>query len=273
MILLSFLLACGIDLGDAYSLGDVTIVATIATPPAVYPSETLDVEVHIANPEGRELEALVWLCFPVDGRCLESNLPVRSWTRALDVADGLVVTRFSGIDSGNLPTGAASVTTFLHTLVCPVGMCPVIEDVRTAPVISDDRLGEILADPEALLAQIPMAGTSYAVRSLEVLLRPSDKRNWNPKLTPSFSHGNRVTAPSGTSNALIFDVTDANGDPATGYGYTTLGSWVDAKESVTGSRLTLEWVTPDSPENGRIFVVVEDRKGGVAIWRSEARSL
>ncbi len=269
MVLLLALLGCGLDFGNASVITDVQIIATVIEPPEILLGESVGLTVTVADPQQRDLEVMAWLCLPVEGSCLESLLPARSWARVTDVLDEDATFMFRGLSTIELDTDAESVRTSVNTLVCERGACPIMDRVRASGLEPDADLGRLLADPEAILRELPFDGTHLAVKTLPVLLQEPRDRNWNPRIVPKFT-GFPTFEPSEAID-LEFKITDANGDPATGFAYTTVGEFDAPKVAVSQSELAMRWISPDDRSiDGRIYIVVEDDRGGTALWRASA---
>ena len=273
MTLLLALLACGLDFGNSSVVTDVQIIATVIEPPEVFPQESIEVQLTIADPQGRQLEAMVWICLPADGQCLESVVPVRSWARVADVLDEHASFVFQGTPV-DIDFGVDRLDTYVHALVCVKDTCPIMQAVRSAGLEPDGTLGTTLADPESLLRELPFDGTHYAVKSLPILFDRAIDRNWNPRVVPVFD---RISAYEANDViGLSYKITDANGDPATGYGFTTVGVFDAPKVAVSRSELSMLWIAPTDPadlKSGSVFVVVEDDRGGTVVWRDDLTPL
>jgi hypothetical protein len=271
--LLLALLGCGLDFGNSSVITDVQVIAMVVDPPEAFPDEQVEITLTVADPLGRDLEAMIWMCMPVNGSCVESALPVRTWARVTEVLDEQATVVFTGTDLelDGVDLDRDEVTTVLHALVCAPDLCPIFDVVRSSGVEPDPALGEALADPESLAREIPFDGTHYAAKSLRILLRDAEgDRNWNPKANPRFTRLASIGA--GDIVDLEFKITDANGDPATGYGYTTVGQFESPKVAVSQSELTMRWLGPEDEadvQDGRIYVVVEDNDGGVMVWSED----
>ena len=159
----------------------------------------------------------------------------------------------TGTGVGELPPAVPLVGAY--TLACAPGVCPVIGKARDGTLAASD-----LADPTALLKDLPLQGTSLATR-----------RIWLGSGVNA--HANPVVALTeepvvGTEVALRFAVTGAFGEEPSAYGYAEGGAFDAARYRIAADgTVTLTWIPPEGGGLGDVYVVFNDGLGGTALWR------
>jgi hypothetical protein len=254
--------ACGLTVSDRSLIDDVAVLAIVAEPPESELGMRTDITAHIGDPYGETLDVMVWFCAVTTEGCLERvRGSIDEWVSVGPAVDGLYAV--------SLPSPLADTTVW--TLACRQDACPIIHMIAgldpSEPAPED--VAQMLADPASWLGTHPIDGVSIAARSLPMRDGP-DKGNVNPRVRPEFD--GVVAAGVGTSSGYEFAITDGNGDPAVAYAYTTIGSFPDPSKSVQRSQVKFDWLSSDVPGTGRAWVVIDDERGGVAVWRSDAFS-
>ena len=126
-----------------------------------------------------------------------------------------------------------------------------------------DELSEQLADPTAWMADLPMSGVSLAYQLLTTSL--SDDPQQNPTLEVDETSG--FTMESGEQFTLSFKVDGQFSDQAQLYNYITGGGFKMANTYISaGDTVELEGTAPKDVDEVRIWVVLSDGLGGVAVW-------
>ena len=170
------------------------------------------------------------------------------WTPAGRFAGDLVDQRVTGTLPVSDEVGAAP----LWVLACEPGLCPMIRDE-----------GFDLSDPDEWIAELPMEGVSLATRAFPVSRERT--RNANPVVTVTGD----LASSAGAEVELDVDVVDED-ETTVVFGYTTGGGFGMASFPVVGGASILTWYAPEEEGPVDLFVVVQDDRGGAAVWRGEA---
>ncbi|MCB9675802.1 MAG: hypothetical protein H6737_11830 [Alphaproteobacteria bacterium] len=148
----------------------------------------------------------------------------------------------------------------------PAGPLVSISALACAPGACDGP-GE-LADPASWMADLGIEGVSLVTRTVPQSPSAEARLNDNPVLALA-SEPPAEVAPL-RSAPLTFAMEDAVSDGAMAYGYATWGGFrVAAGRPVVDGSVTLEYVAPEEPGEGALFVVVEDGLGGSAVWSGD----
>jgi len=266
------LVGCDEEVYASTQITSLQIVSMASEPPEVSPHESIDLIVTIADPHMSGAEVAVWMCTPVGdgGQCLESaaydgQQPIATGVRDPDThaaaipfipLDVQVAEINAVIDSGKPFWG-----TLAFALACKPGLCPLFDDIEAGTVNPDH-----LADPELLLAGLPMDGVSLGWRTMTLTSEDPDYRNDNPTITPMFDTPVEVAA--GSSRDLSFQVDEMTGS-GIAYPLTTVGGF--STESAPAPTPSLTWVAPEKGgQEGFIYVVVDDGFSGQSVWIGEA---
>ncbi len=253
--LLLLLAGCDVLPADASVLERLQIVSIVAEKPEIAPGQATDLTVWVADPDGGGVELLVWSCTILGEGCFEAALPLSAWVRTVDVVEGFGVTSAAipGEIGQVVPQGLL-VPTSVWGLACEPGLCPVIAAAAAGTV--DPAL---LADPEALMRDLPIDGTSLVRRS--VYLSLSDRPNRNPSITASPPAGS-VAVDAGSAEELALVVSDSTDVVADAF--TTCGSMSPPRWD--GHDLAFTWTAPLDAGTCDLWVVLEDGLGGAAVW-------
>lgn len=247
------------------------IVSMVAEPTEVAPHGETELTVTIADPAGAGAEVAVWMCTPVGDarRCLEAEAlgdaqPVQVGVR--DPDSHAVRWRVTP-----LPIDVAEVDELLaggevfrgvlaFALACTPGVCDFFDDVADGTVRAEQ-----LADPDVLLAGVPMAHAHLAWRAMTLSLASPAERHPNPTIAPRFP--TPVRAPAGGTRDLGFEVDGIFSDGLV-YPLATLGGFAQEYASTGPAEPTVQWVAPEaaSGTTGHIYAVVDDGQGGQAVW-------
>ena len=277
---------CGVGLADRTTFTDVTVVNAVSSPAEVGPQESIGLDVYVADPELRDLEALVWTCAPYQDRCLEESLDLGDRMRVGRVEEGRLSLRLDtpSIDQETMDYLAQELGekdwlgyTGLFVLACVVDTCPII--ARAAEVLDDPQSdlmeAELLAslrDPTIWEPDLPKEGANLAGRVLPVSNRAIESRNQNPIFDVRFEDGvdGVVKAGRGEAVELSFGAYDPDGESVYAYGFTTAGHFIEYREKAQDGIARTVWVAPNEDVVGELFVVFDDRDGGLATWRAVA---
>lgn len=270
MVILGLLAACGGRGPMPNTIEGLQVVAIAATPAHPTPDSPVDLDVWVADGEHRGAEVLVWSCAPVDGECLEARPPgtnglaLSLWTKVS--ATTPTDPRAPVTVGWPLLAGSADQTLLaVWALACTPGVCPLFDLVAANPEVGSpawELAVEQLSDPTAWIPDLPAGEVSVAVKLLPVYdpfatgLTTIPTQNQNPTLTHTGG---------GTPEVDVFAATDPDGDKLVGRAFVTAGgverSWT------TDTSLTVLWQPPASLDAVQDrFVVVEDGRGGTAVW-------
>lgn len=273
------LAGCSTGPNDETLIPDVRVVSVDATSPELNPGETVGLTATVADPLGKGVEMVAWSCtaFGLAGTpCLEAqaNFGVGSPTPLL-VAPDLVDEQASweltaspalaAVFSEDLPELSVGV----WTLACAPGLCPLIEDVRTALSTGeiDEALAADLADPDRWMADLPFRGVSLARRSVVVSLRPEEEQNHNPTIAVE------LPASVATEEEAEFAIQVVDNDPdpdeqLLAFPFTTAGGFAEAGLllGADGSS-TVAFYGAETAGIAKVYVLTDDNSGGTATWR------
>jgi hypothetical protein len=195
---------------------------------------------------------------------VEPALGVPWWTTASLAGTGNVALSLS-VPAVLAPavTEEALPLTGLYALACTAGTCSVVDDALAGNVDA-----AVLADPFALMEELPMTGTSLAARRL--LVSGSTTPHTNPTVT-------LVEEPAaGETVELRFTLQGALGENPQAYGYATGGGFVMPAYGLDDEgAVTLTWSAPeaeaetsplDAEGGADVWVVFDDDLGGTALW-------
>lgn len=270
------LVACGGPVEETL-VDELRVVAAIPDHPEVAPGEPFGVDVLTVDPADEGYRSLAWVCTPTGPPgepCLEETLgSTLGWVSPVDATG-----RAEGLQVAPILAGALAgqeieeLEVPIWILTCADDLCPIIEDAPgTYRVdVAWDRVVPGLADPAALVRDLPIEGVALTRRSVLVSLRPADARNQHPRIVEPPS--DPLSAPSDASAELMLNVQDTQ--DVTAYGYTTLGGFAAAAVEAEDGRLDLEWFPGVDAEPGAtadLVVVVSDGRGGEALWRGRGR--
>lgn|GEM_PF-1842435 len=271
-------LACGAG-GDEPTFVDELRVVTLVTEPAeARPGDQVRATAYLANPDQAELQVMVWTClYQEDGSCMEAQLAqgIEQWVTIGSGSDGTMVTAReipSEARDAMDAAGTASADVQLFALACPAGSCPIIAQVQAAmdaPGISiDTTLAQDLADPQRWMASLPMHDVSLVTRAFPVSLLDPSAANHNPVFDARFPEAlqDEIRTAPGASVALAFAVADANGGSIYAYPLTTIGSFEARKTKVEDGQVRVYLDAPPTAGAGRVWVVFDDRDGGIAVF-------
>lgn len=289
LTLLASLLACGSGNIDSTTVSQLQVITVKADPPEAGMGDTVTLDVYIGNPDGfEELDILVWTCALVDDRCLEVYLPdSRDWLYVGDASSGHVQIqrRIPEVDLDLLEQYVGEVDGWsnddyveigLHVLVCEGGTCDIIYDAWEALTYWSSQdlredLSEDLLDPSSWLTGVPIEESAYAARTFRLSLRSSEARNINPTGEARFAQAleDQLEVAAGSYLELGFYAFDPSGEAIYGYGFTTLGRFEDRRVQDDDGAIR-QWLrAPRSPGTGKVWMVFDDRDGGIDVWEKD----
>lgn len=265
-------IACG-GPNEETLVDELRVLSIVTEPPEVAPGDSVTLQ-HLTHiPDGTGAERLVWTCTFDGTGCAESQFATQidDWVHLvepngteLQTHDLMVPSALGAALSDELP----QIQLPLWTLACAPGLCPIIDAVRQSPTPGTDewiRVSDALANPFEWMNEYPKKGVSLATKAVTVSLAPQETRNTNPTITRDTI--DPITVLLEESTPLTFTVSDD--DPMTTFAYTTIGGFESTSESVSSGPVTQTLFAPTvDPEerNGRIYIVVNDSRGGSAIW-------
>lgn len=246
--------ACG-GPNDVSRLTRIQVLAAVAEPPEVAPGGTTTVTIWVWSPPEQAVELMAWTCTDFGAGCLEAAIPVDERVFVPVVVDGAAVLTVT-VPTALAPLVAESpVPASLWVLACEEGKCPLIADAREGRADAAD-----LADPPGLLEDLPLEGVSLVRR--DVLVSTAAVPNANPVLTET-PDAEVLLAGKDREVALGFAVQDD--DEVSAVGWTTRGAV--STPTVDGTALDATWFTEETAGAADLWLVVEDGRGGSAVWR------
>lgn len=290
-VLPAWLLWTGCTMGPSVEtvVDELRVVVFRPLDPEVAPGETTELEGIIADPDGEGYDWILWTCTSLGEGCLEAETEDEAWT-------GLTVDAFhedapaSGRFGGELTVdpalfALASETPIplvgAHALVCKEGRCPVIDQALEAPAPGTpqaDDLRAALADPVALLEDLPLNGVSLTSWRVDVSTRPPEDRRVHPVLGDcqyaSPSTEPRTVPVDGRLEATCAVEGPFDADAAL-WGYATAGGWEGQALQVAPGATEADpyvWIAPAAEaeaENLGLWLVLTDGLGGLD-WKALA---
>ena len=270
MISLFLLVGCG-DTSPETLVDELRVMASVAEPPEVRPDTAFTYNTYLANPDEDDVVSITWVCTNLGDGCLEAQGGSKSigyaelngsapvWEQELSVSPVLM---------GMLDDEAMTATQ-VWTLACTRGTCPIIDEVKPVANTTDpwpESIRETLANPLPWMSDLPMQGVSLAYQLLSTSL--SDTPHQNPRLAPDENVPESLTR--NKSFSLTFNIDGILSEDAQVYNYISGGGFKFPNTFVTaGATVTLEGVAPKSDDETRVWVVLTDGLGGVAVWTEE----
>ncbi len=283
-------LACGGGNQHPSEVDQLRVIAIEADLPEAGMGDTVTFDVHVANPEGFEqLDLLVWSCTAWEGSCLETQIgDTRQWLHVEDASDGEVqfVRQVPQVDLDQLQEWLGDdvdvyaedyVTIQLGALLCEGGSCDVIFDAWDALTywsradLAED-VAEQLIDPQPWLSELPMNEVSYAARAYRLSLREASSRNVNPVGEARFAAGLEDAPLEVAAGAILqmpFWAEDPSGETVYAYGYTTVGRFDERRVKDDEGAFFQYFRAPSEPASGEMWMVFDDRDGGLDVWHKE----
>jgi len=261
---------CG-DTSPETLVDELRVMASVAEPPEVRPYTPFSYETYFANPDDEDVVALTWVCTNLGEGCLEALGGAQSisytdlegtaptWERPLSVSPALF---------GILDEETTITATQAWTLACVRDVCPIIEKAADIDPEEEwpEEIQDALSNPLAWMSKLPMEGVSLAYQLLTTSL--SEEPHQNPTLEPSSD--NPESLKRNKTFSLSFTVDGQFSEQAQLYNYMTGGGFMNPNTFVTASdTFELKGTAPKSGDETRIWIVLVDGKGGVAVWTEE----
>jgi len=283
-------LACGGGNRHPSEVDQLRVIAIEADLPEAGMGDTVTIDVHVANPEGfDQLDLLFWSCTAWEDTCLETQIgDNRQWLHVEDASAGEVqiVRQIPEVELDLLQAWVGDeveiaeedyVTIQLGALLCEGGSCDVIFDAWDALTFwSRQDLGEDVAeqliDPQPWLSEIPMNEVSYAARAFRLSLRDESSRNVNPVGEARFAAGledGPMEVEAGAILQMPFWAEDPSGERVYAYGYTTVGRFDERRVKDDEGAVLQYFRAPSEPASGEMWMLFDDRDGGLDVWHKE----
>lgn len=240
-------------------LARLQVMSVVVDPPLVRPGDIPTATAWVADPTGEGYELLLWTCTDVGNGCVEPFFDaLEVWTETPVVSSGSSQPWIPDLSTNDIPEDV-EIPLSVFALACAPGVCPEIAMVRNG----DPAVAEILGDPVAFGQSLPIEGTSFARRGLDITGNVNAKDNDNPDVSARPPAGAYANVAPGASVTLAFEVSDETDMTSDGYatgGFMGDGSW-------TGHDLVFIWDAPSEPGDYELWVTIEDGTGGSAVWR------
>jgi hypothetical protein len=282
----------------ATTVTGLQVVAISATPAQPTPTQPLSLEVWVADGLGLGADVVVWMCTPVDGRCLEfdalpgsDGLPLQfvtktgpaepvfrttvAWPLLADIAREYVAGGGAALDE-DLGEGAEGI--LVWALACVPGLCDVVRAVQADAVAASPTWWDAtaaLSDPAVILEGVEPGEASIAVKFVPTWsLTDPPETFYAPNLAPSLAVVDASPAQAVTRLSWF----DPDGDEVDLQAFTTAGvvsAYRTGPSEVTvvgrPTRTAAEALLRDPTwRAGDTFLVAEDGRGGTAVWSSTA---
>ncbi|MCK6502944.1 hypothetical protein L6R53_06030 [Myxococcota bacterium] len=271
---------CGGGLYEPTRVEGVRVVALVAEPPEARPRQYVRATIWVGKPDDRDLDVMLWTCtYLEDGSCAEAQFAteVEQWVTLGTDVDGQMETERQIPQEAEdwLDSEDEVVQVQLFAFACPKDECAIIGEVEAAmdEVGIDPGMAEKLADPTSWLARLPMDEVSLLTRGFAVSLREPGRVNRNPVAEARFAEAldpELVVAPGGVVD-LAFHVQDPNGETVYAYPLTTHGRFEERKVKVEDQQVRLYLQAPAEEGEGRVWVIFDDRDGGLAVYSQPLR--
>jgi len=269
ILILMMSLGCGPTSPETL-IDELRVMASVAEPPEVKPNTPFSYKTYFANPDAEDVVAMTWVCTNLGDGCLEALGGVQSihhtdlegtaptWEHTLSVSPALLEA---------LDEDTALTATQIWTLACVRDTCPIIDEV--ASIDSEEpwptEIGEKLANPLSWMSKLPMEGTSLAYQLLTTSLSDDPHQNPTIELTEDLESLKR-----GKYFYLNFFVNGQFSSQAQLYSYIVGGGFGAKSAFVTaGEQFELQGTAPKDGDETRIWSVLVDGKGGVAVWTEQ----
>lgn len=271
------ILGCGATGWEPTAVDDLRVITIASDPAEALPGERVEAEAFIADPDGdgSDVDVMFWTCLYIDDESCAEPLfasELEEWVTIGSAAAGRFNTaRQIPSEAWNyFPDDTDRVTVQLFLLACEEGVCPQFEDVQAAMdgYGVDEDIAAQLARPDLWLDDLPMDGVSLATRAFPVSSRDPGLRNVNPEFDPRFPEAldDAISVRAGGMVDLIFQCRDPNGESVYAFPFTTQGEFDDRKVKCEDEQVRLFLEAPASPGEGHVWVVFDDRDGGLAVY-------
>jgi hypothetical protein len=248
-----------------------------------FPNQSIDVNLLIPNPKGKEATALYWTCTNLGNGCIEKEYyqeTGQNWGGILSIAENPIGTVTLDIPPpltaivSELPNSEVFGATLLWVLACENDLCPIIEDWENG-----DPDFESMSDPFSLLKDLPIQGTSLAYRPLLMSQRDESERVKHPTLTYTGEDNISISKPS--DNFILpfgYNLNRlTNNQDSLYFSYATQGGFSTNERirtliSEEDGSFESEWFGSEDMIKGEslLMVILENGEGGLSFWTSTA---
>lgn len=280
--MLTFLWGC-FPFDPGTRVDELRVMAVQSEPAEITPSQTVDINVLIADPKAEGADVLVWPCTDLGEGCIEKEFfssDMSSWVQRFDYEEPVTTLSYS------IPAALSMVVeqlpeelipfagTVLWVLACIPEQCDSIAEYDQGTLSVDT-----LSRPSTMIEGLDFGVASLARRSLLISNRTEEEKIQNPILTPLFSE-ELQQAPSETKSlSFSYELTSPEAMEGFVFGYASAGYIVEDYSRAFGedditepqTEATLEWTALETSEEGMIYVILEDGFGGLDFWMGEAR--
>jgi len=281
MLAVLSLWGCGVGPAHPSTIESLQIVAIETDPTEVSPGSSVLARLSIADPAGEGAEVVVASCLYFENRCAEEVLAdADQWLTLAELAPG----ETSVAVQRRVPQAArqvfdvvelSSVPLALVGLACAPGLCPIVEDARSALEAGSvpTSLAVDIAQPDRWMIDLPVAGVSLAGKSLLLNEIVEDLPNISPRHEARFLERDDpvIVVPAGGEQEFSFYVDDPEGDTVYAYAYTTLGRFEERRVRVRDNTARHYLLAPQQRGEGQVFIVFEDESGGTSVWERAIR--
>ena len=260
---------------------ELRVMGVQSVPAEITPGSVVDINILMADPIGEGADVLVWPCTDLGEGCLEGELFADNpslWIQSFSYEEAITTLSFSvpmelaGVVS-QLPEEFIPFTgTVMWVLACIPDECDVISQYEQGNVSTSD-----FSNPSKMVEGLEFGRFALAKRSLRISNRPESEQVQNPIL--GFDDSQDLVLGSGESKELEFSYEllspQANAVYLSGYssaGYIQEGpprGFGEDEFSMTGTQ-SIQWIAQENPEEGIMYVILEDDVGGVVFWSSPA---
>lgn len=251
---------------DPTLLRALTVLDAVPTPNQVGPGEVLRLDVTVVDPNGGDLDALVWACSLADERCAEAGppaLPLSAFTAVRrDVGSQFSVSWLVPEATRALLPEEGAATALVWVLVCRPGVCGILNEVEAAPAPGTpawERVVDLLSDPVGLVERHDLDEAALGLR--RIVLTTFDPVDRRPGPTVTRIGGPLEVAPGGSVAVELLATGALEAWP-----YATVGSWQYVVYDLSAGATSMRWTAPMTAGVWPLYVVARDGYGGSAVW-------
>lgn len=260
---------------------ELRVMALQSVPAEITPGSAVDINILMADPIGEGADVLVWPCTDLGEGCLEAELFADNpslWIQSFSYEEAITTLSFSvpmelGAVVSQLPEEFIPFTgTVMWVLACIPGVCDVMRQYEQGnPNIGD------FSKPSKMVEELGFGQFALAKRSLRISTRPEEEQVQNPII--GFDESQALVLNSGESKELVFsyEIRSPQAEAAYLSGYSSAGYIQEGpprgfgeEEFATEGTLSMQWIAQENPEEGTMYVILEDDMGGVGFWRAPA---
>ncbi len=260
---------------------ELRVMAVQSVPAEITPGAVVDINILMADPIGSGADVLVWPCTDLGEGCLEAELFADDpslWIQSFSYEEAVTTLSFSvpmalsGVVSQLPPELIPFTGTAMWVLACVPGECDVMSQYEQGNLNLND-----FAKPSKLVESVDFGRFALAKRSLRISNRPEPEQIRNPVL--SFDESQELVLGVGESKELNFsyEIRSQFAEAVYLSGYSSAGYIQEGpprgfgeEEFTMEGTLSLQWIAQENPEEGIMYVILEDDKGGVDFWIAPA---